>query len=1154
MKKLVSMYIWLLVYLIIGGAIVFHGYYQEHLYYVQMLGDGSNWLLLLWWIIAAGIPVWYRMRSPQLSSRWLLYSVVASILVFAYAFIAIRDTFVGSAYIALPLNILLMLWWFALVLGGMRSGGAYLFRHIHRRDVETIDHIILALVYGFVAWLWVSWVLVMTTMLYQLVVVWYMVACWYLIWKEKVLWSKIAHYITDMAWRHLWFSTWTKALTTVLFIMTIMYVCYGLMLAYIPYPTAWDANHAYMYFPKVWAEHHWYLWNSLSAQFSPSPRLTYVALWFQFGYAFQTIGGWIWPDTWAVVMNFMVTIIVMIFVWGLIRSLIRYLHLSDRIQHYQIWWVVLLSWMTSGMWAFLVFVDNKSDFGVLALALATLITALYWLPYYKWVDEEKGIDMIWLSHTSWAIVSWVIGATAVFAKPTSLFDFASVALLAAGVLWGVFSLVWLGLVILGLMALIDLMTVPLYISHTLWIAYMILWVALIAFGIIKKWTKSIPQWRYVVIWWVVMVGLLAILKTPLMMRRSHTTQTSIDGVWGYIKGVLMGFDSRWDQHMTSSDQPTVLLAQAGSSVPSRSCSLSSQWIDQASLYDWLLTATTEWAWEDLGRYIWYWSKQWLRPWWWFIVPRNTCIWWDADAITLCKMQDQIAQWSIDNIWSQLQWGASKFIEQAQVYRDAGLSETYIRQNLIRQLTIYWQDKIIYRDTTSVWVPYRFLVPLNITYNWSLQNLSSYYTDIGVVWLHLLVILLTGAVWLIVRDRRYALLPVATVMAWIIWWVSWSAILRYGISLIIWTMMSMIVIYDRRREKSDHSIQLTLLSSVLWLLWVIVSIQFLLNFIRIGSQWWWWVFVQYKTSNAILQEITPDLTVQPKITYGVSGKDIFDLQFPHYNKTIRAIDAVKWSKDAVLIAWTYMPYFLYNQYNIISDWFLMSFWEWMSDENVCRWYLRLQDKNIKYLVIDPNIASVAMGEWNLTLRDRIFAKIDPDTWLITQHGAMSSLARLVDAWYIELFSTNNIAAKYAFTLSDEQLQSAFGWWTGDLSLLKTQLATVRFWWEEGNRLLTPVLQLMAQRITIPETWISDIADIFGKDVDVQKLVNLTQQLSDPLIVNQLTQLNQEERYVLANYLSIVSLARSNSQQFQQQMIQLLQQSISWGSQLIVFKVN
>gem|GEM_PF-5562290 len=58
-----------------------------------------------------------------------------------------------------------------------------------------------------------------------------------------------------------------------------------------------------------------------------------------------------------------------------------------------------------------------------------------------------------------------------------------------------------------------------------------------------------------------------------------------------------------------------------------------------------------------------------------------------------------------------------------------------------------------------------------------------------------------------------------------------------------------------------------------------------------------------------------------------------------------------------------------------------------------------------------------------------------------------------------------------------------------------------------------------------------------------MVNLTQQLSDPLIVNQLTQLNQEERYVLANYLSIVSLARSNSQQFQQQMIQLLQQSIS-----------
>jgi len=97
----------------------------------------------------------------------------------------------------------------------------------------------------------------------------------------------------------------------------------------------------------------------------------------------------------------------------------------------------------------------------------------------------------------------------------------------------------------------------------------------------------------------------------------------------------------------------------------------------------------------------------------------------------------------------------------------------------------------------------------------------------------------------------------------------------------------------------------------------------------------------------------------KAKYGLSGKDVFDMQFPHYTKTINTIDANPESKEAVLIAGTYMPYFLFNQYNIIGDGFLTSMWEWFSDGDVCRSYLRLQDKDLTYLVIDPNIASVVM---------------------------------------------------------------------------------------------------------------------------------------------------------------------------------------------------
>lgn len=38
--------------------------------------------------------------------------------------------------------------------------------------------------------------------------------------------------------------------------IAIMYYFYGFNLSFIPYSTAWDANHEYMYIPKVLAENH----------------------------------------------------------------------------------------------------------------------------------------------------------------------------------------------------------------------------------------------------------------------------------------------------------------------------------------------------------------------------------------------------------------------------------------------------------------------------------------------------------------------------------------------------------------------------------------------------------------------------------------------------------------------------------------------------------------------------------------------------------------------------------------------------------------------------------------------------------------------------------------------------------------------------------
>ena len=60
------------------------------------------------------------------------------------------------------------------------------------------------------------------------------------------------------------------------------------------------------------------------------------------------------------------------------------------------------------------------------------------------------------------------------------------------------------------------------------------------------------------------------------------------------------------------------------------------------------------------------------------------------------------------------------------------------------------------------------------------------------------------------------------------------------------------------------------------------------------------------------------------------------------------------KDGVLIAGTYIQYFLANQHNIQYDGMLDRFREQTSDNNSCKSYQRLRNKNLKYLVIDPNI--------------------------------------------------------------------------------------------------------------------------------------------------------------------------------------------------------
>ena len=225
-------------------------------------------------------------------------------------------------------------------------------------------------------------------------------------------------------------------------------------------------------------------------------------------------------------------------------------------------------------------------------------------------------------------------------------------------------------------------------------------------------------------------------------------------------------------------------------------------------------------------------------------------------------------------------------------------------------------------------------------------------------------------------------------------------------LVVWTLIAVSMILRDMFDHSQDEKDKTLIYILLFLFVMRGLMQLVLNFVRISSQGGGGPFLRYKMNNGKTVEITNTLQQKEVIKAGYGQKDVFDLQFPHYNKFI---DYVKnrSDTDGVLIAGTYMQYFLDNQKNIRSDGMLSRFREQNSDGNMCKSYQRLRDNNLKYLVIDPNIGTVVMGEGNESLFNRFFAKRDPVSGKIQEDGAISNLVKLRKAGYISLFSTNNL---------------------------------------------------------------------------------------------------------------------------------------------------
>ena len=125
---------------------------------------------------------------------------------------------------------------------------------------------------------------------------------------------------------------------------------------------------------------------------------------------------------------------------------------------------------------------------------------------------------------------------------------------------------------------------------------------------------------------------------------------------------------------------------------------------------------------------------------------------------------------------------------------------------------------------------------------------------------------------------------------------------------------------------------------------------------------------------------------------------------------------------------------------------------------------------------------------------------------------------------------------------------------ELTYLRAQLSSARYM-DNANELINYIAQLLWQRLLDGKA-IWDIADIYGKIIDEEKVLNavnvwIQTPNSLPTIVSTL---NQDERYILYNYLSMYIWIQQSNDTYNNVINSLLSSSIAWWSQLMVFELK
>jgi len=1193
------------IFLIVGilllsffGVSIYNEFMANHTYYQTMLASRANWKLFVWAIVAVLIPLVYIIKGKTFSVKsFFMYVIPTTLWLYTTIFVVTKDTIIGwsTGWIILMINTLLIYFLGIYTLLGLTALGTFISKKYIQFKETRRQEMVINFGIGLGFFLLLIYILTMVHLLLWAIVWIVFLGLGYIVYymrKDLNIYKEIIIDIThQFTWENLKQNGW-KRLGVILLGVSLIYYLYGFQLSIIPYSTAWDANHEYMYIPKILAENHGVLRGNMGpGAMAPGLRHMFITFWFALITPIKS-RFWMAPDTIAVAMNFLSWMLVLIFGTGLIKEVIAYFtakkdedDLATTLGFYS-GWMMLLFRLTSGMGAFLVFVDNKTDLWVMALIILAMLSGFIFLRYVL-QTREHGLKMH-RDSLKYIIISWSMFALALMAKQTAFIDITLFGLLMIG-LW-INRIVALGIwsMTLGMMWVMKIANAPDMMNPIAWKYLMVLGVIIVVLGFVHLFIKkqrtddTKKLIKYIGIRALTIVIILLVFKGPNILINQINNGTF--SPTNFLKSTLL----------VQKDSPKILLATTNAGAVIEQTAVDKEVIDTMNLtpkqcvdiqftegdLSWGMrkAITTN---EDVGRYVWYGWKE-ITKWWWlnlgygllriFTPKDNTCYGINSQARLLCKNAQAIENFNIptlQTVFNQLKPGTQAYnilswaIATYKKKWSGSIINPVEYRDQIMSIKKYYQDHAIATQAGKIHIPYRYLTPFNIVFNRSLQNLSSYYTDIGYIRLIIMMLLVFWFVYAIAHIKHIKKENNIAVIAWIsiMWrairWIIGWGILWYGMGLIVWTVIAVALTLKDMFARSHNEKDKTMLYIVLFLFVIRWLVQLVLNFVRISSQGGGGPFLRYRMNNGKAIEITSDLQQKEIITSNYGRKDVFDLQFPHYNKFIEYVQERK-NEDGVLIAGTYIQYFLGNQYNLKNDGMLSWFREQTSDGNMCKSYQRIKKANIKYLVIDPNIWTVVMGEGNESLFNRFFAKKDPVTWKIQEDGAISMLVKLRNAGFINLFSTNNLGAKYAFSLDDATLIAKFGnMSTDELVFLRAKLAIARFF-PDAQDLVNFIAETFTNRVSNGKA-VGDIADVYGKIIDEAKVYTtantiLSQQWTPEQLQKNVEWLTQEERTILTQYLGLTNLLKGNGAQYQEFLNNIIGQSLGGGSQLIVFELN